>query len=103
MAFPLLDASLAWIVTGTASAPGGMTKTCGPINSVPPAGPIFCLTVVDGNGLHWSRPLGFGGWVRVAVIPVGDGRSEAQLPGRSATTSQATTQATRVRGASGNP
>src|SRR5436190_3774080 len=103
MAFPVLDASLAWIVTGTASAPGGTTKTCGPVSSVPPAGPILCLTVVAGTGLHCSRPVGFGGLVRLAVTPVGDGRSEAHLLERSPTPSKATTQATRVRRAIGKP
>src|SRR5947208_5855570 len=103
MAFPLLDASLAWIVTGTASAPGGTTKRCGPISSVPPAGPTVCLTVVEGNGLHWSRPVGFGGLVRLAVMPVGDARSETHLTERSPTSSTATTQATRVRRAIGAP
>src|SRR5437879_4658565 len=103
MAFPVLDASLAWIVTGTASAPGGTTKTCGPISSVPPAGPIVCLTVVEGNGLHSSRPVGFGGLVRWAVIPVGDARSETHLAERSPNSSNATTRATRVRRAIGAP
>src|SRR2546427_2252916 len=103
MAFAGLAPVLAWIVTGTASAPGGTTKTCGPISSVPPAGPIVCLTVVEGNGLHSSRPVGFGGLVRWAVIPVGDTRSEMHLAERSATSSKATTRATRVRRAIGAP
>src|SRR6266446_1345520 len=103
MAFAGLAPILAWMVTGTASAPGGTTKTCGPINSVPPAGPIVCLTVVEGNGLHWSRPVGFGGLVRLAVIPVGDARSGTHLMERSPTSSTATTQATRVRRAIGAP
>src|SRR2546428_9870578 len=103
MAFPVLDASLAWMVTGPASAPGGTTKTCGPIQGVPPAGPTVCFTVVEGNGLHWSRPVGFGSLLRLAVIPVGDARSETHLAERSPASSKATTRATRVRRAIGAP
>src|SRR5206468_382307 len=81
-----------------ASAPGGTTKTCGPMTMVPPPGPILCLTVVDRSGVQLSRPdclVGLG--LRLDAIPVSSGRSERHVRPREAVPRTVKTERNRLR------
>jgi len=53
----LLAGDVPVIRTGAATAPAGTVSRCGPIWSVPPAGPISADADAAGRGVHDSRPI----------------------------------------------